>query len=139
MEIRDLMTGELITLKPEDSIRTAAEKMKTFRLDTIPVMDGDDCVGIITESDIVVNGVADHRALETNIKFVMSKDLHDLNSKATVQKAAELMEENSVKRILIRNDDGSVAGIISLDDIALSLNKELEGGAFTDISGPVPG
>ena len=139
MQIKEIMSDNVATLKTDDSIRKAAEKMKNFNIDAIPVIEGENCVGIITDSDIVMRGIADHRGMETNIKFVISKDIHDINSKATIQKAAEVMEEKHVRRLIVRNDDGSVAGILSLSDIAILLNKELAGEVLRKMSEPVPG
>ena len=139
MEIREIMADELKTLKPDDSIRTAADKMKNFHIGAMPVMKGDDCVGMVTDRDIVIRGVAEERNLDTNVNDIMTSKVYDIDSHASAQKAAEMMEKNQVRRLVVKNDDGNVAGILSLGDIATTLNKEIAGEAIREVSKPAPG
>jgi CBS domain-containing protein len=63
MKVSDIMTGQVETIAPEDTIRKAASIMDRLNVGFLPVHDGTRVVGVITDRDIVVRALAAKRLL----------------------------------------------------------------------------
>ncbi|TMK28567.1 MAG: CBS domain-containing protein [Alphaproteobacteria bacterium] len=75
MKIRDVMTRTAQLTSPDDTLRHAAQMMKECDCGVLPVADGDRLVGMITDRDIAVRGIADGKGPDTNVRVpVVSRD-----------------------------------------------------------------
>ena len=135
MKLRNLMTRDVITVGPDDSLKEAARRMIEAGISGLVVTEGDSVpVGIITEADFVATE-ADrrrktpagllrfiHREVELPtqerlVGDVMSTDLIVLGPEADHAEAARLMQKARVKRIPVVDDDGALVGVVSRSDI----------------------
>lgn len=118
MKIADIMTSEVDTCTPQTSLQEAASKMKEINVGSIPVCDNDKLVGIITDRDIVVRGIADNLSLDSSVSEILSDSMVTGSKDMSVEDAAELMADHQIRRLPIVEND-KVVGIVSLGDIAV--------------------
>ena len=125
--ITDVMTTDPVTIELSDRISDAYEVLRGAPYHHLPVLDGDDPVGVVALSDILrlVYDVdaADDRALRTYIDHqftledAMSVDLRTLPSDATIRDAAAMLSDGSFHSVLVV-DAGRLAGIVTTTDLA---------------------
>nr|WP_231618201.1 CBS domain-containing protein [Fictibacillus sp. 23RED33] len=125
------MTRNVDYVTPQDNVYEVAVKMKQDNVGVIPVCENDQIIGVITDRDIVVRGVAEKRPGSTKVSDVMSDNLFTGSADMTVEEAAELMADKQV-RILPIVENNKLVGIISLGD--LSLAKESDSAAGHTLS-----
>jgi CBS domain-containing protein len=130
-KISDIMTRNVDFVTPLDNVYEVAVKMKQDDVGVIPVCENEQIIGVITDRDIVVRGVAEKRPGSTKVSDIMSEDLFTGSPEMSVQEAAELMAEKQIRRLPIV-ENNKLVGIISLGDI--SLNKESDDAAGQTLS-----
>lgn len=137
MRVKDVMTNDVASLKPEDSIERAAELMKEFNIGSLPVCEGKKVIGIVTDRDIALRAVAEGKDNRNQtVKDVMSSNPVVIDSQADVKEAAKLMSDNQIRRIPIV-ESNSLVGMVSLGDIAVEPHLEDNAqDALKDISEP---
>lgn len=118
MKVADIMTKEVDTCNPGHSLQEVAAKMKEINVGSIPICENEKLVGIITDRDIVVRGIADNLPLESAVSEILSENMVTGNKDMSVEEAAELMADHQIRRLPIVEND-KVVGIVSLGDIAV--------------------
>ncbi len=96
-------------------------------------------VGVVTDRDIVVRGIAERRDPSmTSIREIMSSDVYTCPENTDVQDAAQTMKKNKVRRLVITDTSGRPVGIVSLGDLATKSHaeKEMSGDVLEKISEP---
>jgi CBS domain-containing protein len=122
----EIMTKNVRTSTREMSLGDVAAMMRDGDMGAVPVVDGGKLIGIVTDRDIVVRGVADGKSSDTAIGEVMTTELFSVAPDDFVFEAIRLMGDKQVRRIPVVNADGSLAGIIAMADIALEMEDEKE-------------
>lgn len=121
MKVSEIMTLDVATAAPDDTIQTAAQLMADGGVGALPVCDGTRLVGMITDRDITVRAVAEGKAPDDcSVRDVMSDD--DLNyafEDDDVKSAAQKMGQSQVHRLPVLDRDKQLVGIVSLGDLAL--------------------
>ncbi|KAB7707092.1 CBS domain-containing protein [Bacillus aerolatus] len=136
MKIADIMTSNVEWCKPESKIYEAAEKMKELDVGVMPICDSGSVVGVVTDRDVVIKGVANNIPVDAQVSQVMSTDPVTGNRNMLVEDAAELMADHQIRRLPIVDDD-KLVGIVSLGDLAVNQNTDRKAGeALEDISYP---
>ena len=128
MKINDIMTTNVNTCQAVDNIFEAAVKMKEEEVGLIPVLEGDQLIGVITDRDIVVRCIAEKRPGSTKITDVISTDLVTGTPDMSVEEAEELMSSRQVRRLPIV-ENGKLLGIVALGDLAVHRQTKDEAGA----------
>lgn len=114
--VRDIMNSPAVTASPSDSIREVAKKMKDEKIGSIIIMDRDKPVGLVTDYDIVVKGVAsDAQSSKLTAADVM-QELHTIESEESITEAARLLRKHNVKRLGVVYKK-RLAGVISASDV----------------------
>ncbi|MGG1556880.1 CBS domain-containing protein [Geobacillus thermoleovorans] len=132
--VRDVMSTDVQYCTPLDNLYEAAVKMRDFNVGAIPIVDDGRLVGMITDRDIVVHGMAEKRPGSTAVTEVMSRDLVTLSPDDSVQKAADMMARHQIRRLPVV-ENGRLVGIISLGDLATNrYSDERAGRALSEIS-----
>jgi CBS domain-containing protein len=120
MKVSELMTLDVETAAPEDTVQTAAQMMADGGVGVLPVCDGSRLVGMITDRDITVRAVAEGRAPdECSVKDVMTEDLNYAFEDDEVQSVAQKMGQWQVHRLPVLDREKQLVGIVSLGDLAL--------------------
>lgn len=117
-KIRDIMTDQVECCTLLDNVFEVAVKMKELNVGAIPIVDKDKLVGMITDRDIVVRGVAEKHPGSTKVEDIMSDKLITISADATTEEAANLMAEHQIRRLPVVEGD-KLIGIVSLGDFAI--------------------
>ena len=118
MQIRDVMTTDVKTLSPDQSIREAAALMADIDSGALLVNDQDRLIGMITDRDIAIRAVAKGLDCDTPVREVMSKTIRYCFDDESVQDVAQNMAENEMRRMPVLNREKRLVGVVSLGNIA---------------------
>jgi CBS domain-containing protein len=126
MNVEDVMHRSVHTCRPEDSLSIAAGLMWDRDVGCIPVVDdGDKPTGMITDRDICMSAFLTGKPLaEQQVSQAMAKEVHVARVGQSIQSATELMGARQIRRLPIVDRAGKLAGIISLNDLALAAGSE---------------
>lgn len=118
--VADVMTRDVRTMGPGDSVVDAARCMDELNVGVIPVVDGEKLVGMVTDRDIVVRGVASQQGDLKNMKLadVMSGHVRCAREDDDVDQVLGEMAEAQIRRLPVVDRNEKVVGIVSLGDIA---------------------
>ncbi|MEM2840660.1 MAG: CBS domain-containing protein [Candidatus Bathyarchaeia archaeon] len=126
MLVRDVMSGNVKTVRPNSTILEVVRKMNKFDVGSVVVVEGDRPVGIITERDIL------RRVLEVTLapealkaKEIMSSPLVTIGDHATLEEAARVMAERNIKKLPVVQD-GRLIGIVTTTDIVRNQPKYVD-------------
>ncbi|OAT73636.1 MULTISPECIES: CBS domain-containing protein [Parageobacillus] len=134
--VREVMTIDVEYCTPVDNVYEVAVKMRDLNVGAIPVVDHGRLIGMITDRDLVVRGIAEKRPGSTPVTEVMSDKLITITPDASVQEAAKQMAEHQIRRLPVV-EHGRLVGIVSLGDLAINrYSDESAGRALTEISNP---
>jgi len=136
-QVKDVMTKDVEIISPNDSLKDAAEKMRTLNVGPLPVCDGDRLKGIITDRDIVVRAVSQGMdPNNTRVSQAMTGELEYVYEDEDISKVARKMKDEQLRRILVVNRDKRLVGIVSLGDLAEAMSTEEAGKTLESISEP---
>jgi CBS domain-containing protein len=123
LKIRDRMSRDVVVIGPEDTVRDAVRAMSSNDIGCVVVERDGKPVGIFTERDLVKKIVAPGTdANFTKIKDAMSKRLVTLDSKTSIQDAAEILERKAIRRLPVL-EGGRLVGIVTMTDLLRELRK----------------
>ncbi|HYC89991.1 MAG TPA: CBS domain-containing protein [Thermoanaerobaculia bacterium] len=123
--IRDVMTPNPECVSEKDSIRDVARIMKDQDTGVVPVVDGKRIIGLITDRDIVVRGLAEGKNLENvRVNELMTKSVRSVREDASVNEVLEMMGNAEIRRVPVVNGNDELVGIVSLGDIAAQGNQD---------------
>ena len=135
MKIGELMTPDVEVIRPDDTLHTAAMMMADLDAGVLPVGENDRLVGMITDRDITVRGVAKGRDPDkTKVRDAMSGEVRYCFDDENPEEVARKMGSWQVRRLPVLNRDKRLVGIVSLGDLAVSGAKSEGEGALEDIS-----
>lgn len=131
MHVSDIMTRDVHLASPNDTIATIARQMAENDIGFMPVGDHDRLVGMITDRDIVVRGVADGLDPQAKVRDIMTTDVKYCFEDDEVDEVARNMGDIQVRRLPVVNRDKRLVGIVSLADAA----RDQPGVAGTGLKG----
>ena len=134
MIVKDVMTAQVVTAKPSTTVSEIARMMSQIDSGAVPIVDDGKAVGLITDRDIVLRVVAKGAGLDTPAAEVMSDGVVSCKEDDNVAAAAAKMGAEQVRRLLVYNEAGGLAGIVSLGDIALDYGAKVVGRTLEEIS-----
>jgi CBS domain-containing protein len=118
-KVGEIMTRSVAIVQQDDTLQHAAQKMKSLNVGSLPVCDGDAMVGVVTDRDIAVRGVAAGMVpQESRVSDVMTADVRWCSENDSIQQAMDLMGEAQVRRLAVLSDQRKIVGIVSLGDLA---------------------
>jgi CBS domain-containing protein len=136
MQIRNIMTPSVRTIGPSDSLRDAALIMAECDVGALPVADHDRLIGMITDRDIAVRGMALGKTGQTKVSEAMSGALKYCFDDEDVEDVCANMGDIQVRRLPVVNHNKRLVGIVSLADIATAAQCESAGMALEAITRP---
>jgi CBS domain-containing protein len=136
MKISEVMTTEVETISADQTAREAAAFMLRADAGSIPVCEGDRVVGMITDRDIAVRGVAEGRGPDTPVSELMSDGIICAREDDDVQEVAQRMSEEQVRRLPVLDADDRLCGIVSLGDLTRETRGEAAQVALEGVSAP---
>jgi len=133
--VRDIMETETVTVTLKDNIYEVALKMAQHDIGFIPVVEGKQLIGVVTDRDLVVRGYAQKHSGSTAVKEVMSdQQVVSVPPNTTIDEAARLMAKHQIRRLpIVENNE--LVGVVAIGDLAVRSSLEEEAGqALSDIS-----
>ena len=135
--IQDVMTRDVQTIAPQDTVQRAAQLMDELNVGAIPVVDANRLVGMITDRDITVRSTAVGQAPgSTRVGDVMSTDVRTCTTRQSVEDVLNQMADVQIRRIPVLDEDsGQIVGIVSLGDVATKHSADVDR-TLDEISSP---
>ncbi|MFC0213200.1 CBS domain-containing protein [Paenibacillus chartarius] len=132
--VKDIMTKDCATVTTKDNVYEIAVKMKQFDTGFIPVVENNKLIGVVTDRDIVIRGLAEKREGSAKVELVMTTDIQCIEPSTSMEEAAKLMAQHQVRRLPVC-DNGNFVGVVSIGDLAVNNNSdEAAGRALSSIS-----
>jgi CBS domain-containing protein len=128
MKVSEVMTRSVATVSPEQTAQEAATFMLNNDAGSIPVTEGERLIGMITDRDIAVRGIANGRGPDTSVRELMSSNVICAKVGDDVDEVATRMSEAQVRRLPVVDEDERLCGIVSLGD----LSREAAGSEATE-------
>lgn len=138
MKIKDIMTSNVEVIQNNATVQEAAAKMRGLNVGAIPVVDGKEVVGMLTDRDIVIRSTAAGRdPSNTSVKEVMTPKFVYCFEDQDVRDAAKLMSENQIRRLPVVDKSNQLVGIVSLGDFSVEAKDDkAPGKVLEDVSRP---
>ena len=133
MTIAQMMTTNPQAAQAGDSLRQVAARMEAGNFGSMPVLDGGKLVGVVTDRDIAVRGVAKGLSPDEPVRSVMTPDPVCVGLDCGIQEAAQLMQDRQIRRLYVTDGDALV-GVIALADLVGGAGDKLAGQTIEKIS-----
>ena len=115
--VSEMMVSDVVTIDSSASVADAAKQMIQEGKGTLPIMEGDQLHGMITDRDIVAHVVAEGRDNNsTTVHDIATRDLITVGPDQDVEEAHQLMDQHGLDRLLVV-EEGRLVGLISGTDI----------------------
>lgn len=126
LKCREIMTKDVQTATRETSLGDVAKLMRDGDMGAVPVVENGKLVGMVTDRDIVVRALADGRDSSSPVADSMTTEIFSVKPDDFVFEAVRLMGDRQVRRVPVVDENGVLAGIIAMADIALEMEDERE-------------
>ncbi|AYG62802.1 CBS domain-containing protein [Rhizobium jaguaris] len=134
MKVRDAMTHDVRITNPDETILQAAQTMANLDAGILPVGDHDRLVGMITDRDIAIRGIAKGRGPDTKVRDVMTSEVKYCFDDQEIDEVCRNMGNIKVRRLPVLDHSKRLVGILSLGDIAVAQGNGAAGEALKGIS-----
>ena len=136
MKVSEVMTTEVETISSEQTAREAASFMLRADAGSIPVCEGDRVIGMITDRDIAVRGVAEGRGPDTPVSELMSDGIICAREDEDIETVAQRMSDEQVRRLPVLDAEERLIAIVSLGDLARETTTPAAEQALEGVSAP---
>ena len=138
--VHEVMTERPRCVTPDTPVSDAAQLMVAEDVGALPILDGDQLIGMVTDRDIVVRAVAQGKDPKgMPVRAVASEDLVTLHPDDDLSDALRLMASHQVRRLPVVDEDSRLLGIVSQADVASEAREKAVGEMVEDISRPPTG
>ena len=127
MHVNEAMSTDVKIASPDQTIKEAASLMAEIDAGILPVGDNDRLVGMITDRDIAIRGVAKGLKPDAKVRDVMSKEVMYCFEDQDIEDVALNMADLKVRRLPVLNREKRLVGILSLGDIAMADGPDFGG------------
>ncbi len=135
MNVREVMSPDVFVMSPDRTLADAARSMADLDTGVLPIGEGDQLIGIVTDRDIVIRGVAQQRdPVNTPVRDVMTSGVCYCYDDEDVTEVADQMAELQVRRLPVVDRQKHLVGIVSLGDLAQQANTSLSGETLQGVS-----
>jgi CBS domain-containing protein len=134
-KVHEVMTDRPRAVTPETTISEAAQLMKNDEIGSLPILEGEQLTGMVTDRDIVIRAIAegkDPRGMP--VREVASRELVTVHADEDLSSALQLMASQQVRRLPVVDDDGRLVGILAQADVALEAKEKAVGEMVEEIS-----
>jgi CBS domain-containing protein len=134
--IREIMTPNPKTAQPDTPIAEVAQLMKDEDVGSIPVVEGGNLVGIVTDRDLTILALAQRKPADAPVRDFMTTRPQTASPDTTIHAAAQIMQDHQIRRLPVTDGDRLV-GIVSLGDLAVDTESEgLKAETLEEVSTP---
>jgi CBS domain-containing protein len=136
MKVSEVMTRDVQTIRPDQPVQEAASFMLRTDAGSIPVTEGDRLIGMITDRDIAVRGIAKGYGPDTPVRDLMTNDIVCARADDDIEDAATKMGEAQVRRLPVIDEQERLCGIVSLGDLSRETDGDTASEALEGVSQP---
>jgi CBS domain-containing protein len=137
MKLKEIMTRSVEMIHPDETLQTAARKMRDSDIGFLPVCDGDHLVGVVSDRDLAIRAVAEGRDPTTIIgRDLVTSPVMYCYEDQDMNEAAQLMRDNQIRRLVVLNRAKRLVGVVSLGDLAMNGTNDLSGEVLQSVSEP---
>jgi CBS domain-containing protein len=136
MKVSEVMTRDVQTVRPDQSVQDAASFMLSADAGSIPVTENGRLMGMITDRDIAVRGIAKGYGPDTPVRELMTDDVICARDDDDIEDIASKMSEAQVRRLPVIDDQERLCGIVSLGDLSRDADEESATEAFEGVTEP---
>jgi CBS domain-containing protein len=120
MLVKEAMTHRAETIGPEETLQSAARKMRELGIGALAVCERERLVGFLTDRDIVVRATAEGLdPAATLVRSAMTPQVISCLEGDDIEQAAEVMERRAVRRLMVLGPGKRLTGMLSVDDLAM--------------------
>jgi CBS domain-containing protein len=134
-KVRDVMTTRPRCVSPDTPVTEAAELMESEDVGALPVLEGDELAGMITDRDIVIRAIArgkDPRGMP--VRDVTTRDVVAIRGDEDLSEALKLMASHQVRRLPVVDDSNHLVGVLAQADVAREAREKAVGETVEEIS-----
>ena len=136
MKVRDVMSKDVQVARPGDSIQEIARRMAQGDFGFMPVADGDQLIGAITDRDIVVRALAAGGLASAPVVEFITRDPMAARADDDLKTVLDAMGSRQIRRLPVVDKDGRLVGVVSLGDLSTRVKERYAGEALEEISRP---
>ncbi|WP_458206825.1 CBS domain-containing protein [Haladaptatus sp. NG-SE-30] len=125
MPVTDIATTDVVTATEDSTLPDIATTMADENVGCVPIVDGDQPVGIVTDRQIALSLRDEADASSRTVGDVMTRDPITIESDASVHDLVERMDDAAIRRVPVV-EGGRLTGIVTLDDVLVTLADELD-------------
>ena len=120
MQIKEIMTRDPVVVRPDTTLREAAQTMRELDSGVLPIGEDERLVGMLTDRDITIRATAEGKdPNSTQVREVMSSDVVSCFEDEDEHDAAAKMEQHQLRRLVVVDRNERPVGIVSLGDLAV--------------------
>jgi CBS domain-containing protein len=136
-QVAEVMTRGVLVLSPSDTLVAAAQAMDDLNVGSIPVCENNRVIGMVTDRDITVRGIAQGCNPETTqLSEVMTEQVETCYEDDALEDATQKMQDVQIRRLPVLDHNEELVGIVSLGDVATKGDQDQAAIALCDISDP---
>ncbi len=123
MQIKEVMSREVKFIRPDTTIREAAQHMRDCDCGYLPVGENDRLIGAVTDRDIIIRAIADGQNPEqAKVQDIMTGKVVYCFEDDSIEDASARMQEQQIRRLVVLDRNKRMKGVVSLGDIARASN-----------------
>jgi CBS domain-containing protein len=136
-KIRDVMTRDVTTVPPDAPLTDVARIMRDEDIGSVPVAQGSELLGMVTDRDIVIRGLADGDGIDRRTAGeVMTAGVQCCHEDQNVGDVLKDMGDQQIRRLPVVDAEQKLIGIVSIGDLSREAKAKQVGSALEDISQP---
>ncbi|NSW90783.1 MAG: CBS domain-containing protein [Firmicutes bacterium] len=137
LKVKDKMTKNVAYVSPNTSITETAQLMQRHNIGSVPVVDDNNLVGIVTDRDIVVRNIAQgNDPRSTPVSDIMTTNVITVTPDADMEEVTAKMAINQIRRVPVV-ENNRLVGILAIGDMATDRRFNMEASeALSEISRP---
>ena len=133
--VSEVMTANPRTVGSSTSVLEAARLMKSEDVGSVPIVEDERLIGVVTDRDITIRVAAEGKDPQsTTVGEIASRDIVTVDPQQSIDEAARLMAQNQVRRLPVVEEDGKLVGIVAQADVAQEGKDSLTGDLVQQIS-----
>ena len=139
IDVGNICQRDLDLVGPDDSVASAADRMRQRTVGSLIVVDGSKHpIGIITDRDLVIRALADAKDADTTpVSEVMTPDIVVATADTSINSALRLMRDGPFRRLPIVDQEGVLIGLVTIDDMLIRIGREFgEIGSLIELETP---
>lgn len=136
MRVKDIMTQNVETARPDETIQAVAERMASGDFGFMPVCEGESIIGAITDRDLAIRAIRQAMPPTTPVSEIMTREVSCVQEDEGVKEAADRMGVEQLRRFPVVDQNNRLVGVVSLGDVAGQIKDRHTGKAFDAITQP---